>query len=142
MGDNGGDDWEDDDSDPFAAMGGCIDESSAVGGYSTCCPEAAERPELAETISALCDDSELGAVLRIGVLAIAANAYPGLEEVAMVGFKESEIEALAAEADAVFGAAALDAPDLLEGLGAKSLREMHAAALGVLKTRAGAPAYE
>ena len=82
----------------------------------------------------------LGAVLRIGVLAIAANAYPGLEEVAMVGFKESEIEALAAEADAVFGAAALDAPELLDGLGAKSLREMHAAALGVLKTVDGAPA--
>ena len=33
--------------------------------------------------------------------------------------------------------AALDAPELLRGLGAKSLREMHAAALGVLK---GAPA--
>ena len=31
----------------------------------------------------------LGAVLRIGVLAIAANAYPGLEEVAMVGFKRA-----------------------------------------------------
>jgi hypothetical protein len=65
MGDNGGDDWDDDDGDPFAAMGGCIDESSAGGGYSTCCPEAAERPELTEAIGALCDDSELGAVLRV-----------------------------------------------------------------------------
>jgi len=58
----------------------------------------------------------------------------------MVGFNEKEIDALAAEADAVFAAAALDAPDLLDGLGAKSLREMHAAALGVLKTSDGAPA--
>ena len=46
----------------------------------------------------------------------------------MVGFKDSEIDSLAEQAEAVFGAAALDAPDLLRGLGAKSLREMRGGA--------------
>ena len=42
----------------------------------------------------------------------------------MVGFNQDETDALTAQA-AVFGAAALDAPDLLHNLGAKWLRKMH-----------------
>ena len=63
----------------------------------------------------------------------------GGDEATTTAVRALEPVALVAD-DAVFGAAALDAPALLDGLGAKSLREMHAAALGVLKTVDGAPA--